>query len=81
MKITVRPTKGPSFTLWFPAGLLLRPKLLQMGLSYSRRYHPAVPLDIPPDALKRLRKALKTYRGLRIVDVHSAEGDIVKITL
>lgn len=81
MKIAVQAANGPAFTLRLPTGMLFHPRLLQIGLSFSRRCSPAVTLDVPPDALKRLRKALKTYRGLKIVDLRSADGDRVEITL
>lgn len=79
MKIKVR-TKDAKFTLILPTALLSSRLIVSMAL-YSTK--DTIHFDkTQVEKLTRLLKGIrKEYKGLRLVDVQTAEGEIVQITL
>ena len=72
------------FSLALPTRLIFSKTLMKLGLRFGRAYSPDVP-DLSPEAVDALcteiRRIKKKYGSWELVDVCTAEGDTVQITL
>ena len=83
MRIRVR-SDGRNICLALPTRLIFSKTLMKLGLRFGRAYSPDVP-DLSPEAVDALcdeiRRIKKKYGSWELVEVLSAEGDTVQITL
>ena len=73
-----------NLNLVLPTRLLIGKTVVKLANTIGRRYTDALK-DIPPESLEilcaELRRVKKKYGSWELVDVESAEGDIVQIIL
>lgn len=85
MKIKVNESGGKGFSLSLPTRMIFSPKLLQFAIRTGRKHADAGIPDIPPETVKSLCaevKRIKKKSGTwTLVDIESADGDLVQITL
>lgn len=83
MRIRVK-SDDVNLNLVLPTGLLVGKTVVKLANTIGRRYTDALD-DIPPEALEilcaELRRIKKKYGTWDLVDVQSADGDIVQIIL
>ena len=83
MKIRVK-SDDVNLNLVLPTRLLIGKTVVKLANTIGRRYTDALN-DIPPETLEilcaELRRVKKKYGSWELVDVESAEGDIVQIIL
>ena len=83
MKIRVK-SDDVNLNLVLPTRLLIGKTVVKLANTIGRRYTDALN-DIPPETLEilcaELRRIKKKYGSWELVDVESAEGDIVQIIL
>lgn len=83
MKIRIR-TGEQRISLYFPTWMITSKSMVKLWLRVSKKYSSEVP-DIPPHAIDALcdemKRIKKTYGTWELVDVQSAGGKQVKITL
>lgn len=83
MKIHIR-SEGRAFTIAFPTRLLFSKAVLKFGLKVGKRYSDTVP-DFPPAAVDALcdeiRRIKKNHCAWELVNIQSADGETVQITL
>ncbi|MGI5958876.1 MAG: hypothetical protein ACOX60_05620 [Massiliimalia sp.] len=78
MKIRIR-TREIKLSLWFPNNLIFSRLGLIIGFQIAKRY-----VDISKinqQAVLRLLKQFRRYRGLRLVEIESKSGEQIVITL
>lgn len=84
MKIKIRSDEH-KFTLLLPTGLMFSRATVWMINKLGRKYAGDALKDIPPEALDRLfaefRRIKRRHRRWELVDVESADGDVVKVIL
>lgn len=84
MKIQVTD-QSRSFTIPFPTGLVFNKAGAKIGSHFIRKYAPDSVAAIPPEALEELFAELnrikKKHGSWELVEVKSADGEHVKITL
>ena len=83
MKICIQAGEK-KFSLYFPTRMLTSKSLVKLWLRIGKKYSEEVP-DIPPQAIdalcNELKRIKKTHGSWELVDVQSAQGERVKITL
>lgn len=83
MKIRIK-TDDTNLNLVFPTRLLIGKTVIRLANTIGRRYTDALN-DIPPESLERLcaelRRIKKQHGAWELVDMESADGDIVQIIL
>ncbi len=83
MKVHIQ-AEAKSLTLHLPTRLIFSKTFLKMGLRLGKRYSDAVP-DIPPVAMDALcheiRRIKKVHGTWELVNIQSADGQIVQIIL
>ena len=83
MRIRIK-TDDTNLNLVFPTNLLIGKTVVKIANTIGRRYTDALE-GIPPEGLERLcaeLRRIKKQRGAwELVDIESAEGDIVQIML
>lgn len=83
MKIHICSQKH-KLRLYFPTWMITSKSMVKLWLRVSKKYSSEVP-DIPPHAIDALcdemKRIKKTYGTWELVDVQSAGGEQVKITL
>ena len=84
MKIRVKGD-GVNLNLVLPTRLIFGKTVVKLANSIGRRYAAEAMEAIPPEALEilcaELRSIKKRYGSWELVDVESANGDIVQIIL
>ena len=84
MRIRIK-SEETNLNLVFPTGLLIGNTVLKIANTMGRRYASEALESIPPEALEilcaELRRIKKQYGSWELVDVETADGQIVKITL
>lgn len=84
MKIQIRQQRR-MFSLWVPTAVLFCRPVQYLANHTARKYAPEAMEQIPPAALDRLfsemRRIKRMYGQWELVDVESADGSRVKITL
>lgn len=86
MKIYVNDSDGTNIKIRIPTGLLLN-RITAMILSKVLTTVPGIPNNIKfsKQQIYFLLKTVKNYKrnhpGWKLIEVHSADGDIVEITL
>lgn len=83
MKVYIRDDER-NFTVTLPTRLLFSKSLLKYGLKIGKRYSSAVP-DIPPESVDALCDEIcrikKLHGPWELVDIQSADGEEIRITL
>lgn len=83
MKIRVQSGQH-RFSIVLPTGLIFSKSILKFGLRIGKKYSEEVP-DIPPQAIDALcneiKRIKKQHGSWELVDVQSAGGEQVRITL
>lgn len=81
MKIQVKEAGGKGFTLSLPNAMLFSPMVLKLILRSGRHQAP----ELPPEAVDSICAAIKDYSRTHgpweLVQVESADGDTVVITV
>ena len=84
MKIKIRSDEH-KFTLWVPTGLLFSRATVYLFDKVGRKYAGDAMKNIPPEALNKIfaefRRIKRKHGHWELVDLESADGDIVKIVL
>ncbi len=86
MRVYVNDSDGTNINIRIPTGLLLN-RLTALILSKVLTTVPGIPGDIKLSKeqaylfLKIIKDFKKSHPGWRLVEVHSADGDVVEITL
>ena len=84
MKISVHDDET-DLNLWLPTNLIFGKLTVKLINGVGRKYAGEALEKIPPEALERLfaeiRRIKKKYGSWELVDVESADGSIVHITL
>ena len=84
MRITVK-SEDTNVNLVLPTNLIFGRGTVWLANHFGRKYAGDAMKDIPPEALKRLfaefRRIKKTHGRWELVEVRSADGDEVHITL
>lgn len=84
MKIEIRGGEE-NMTLLLPTGIIFSRGTAWLADTVGRKYAGDAMKDIPPEALKNLfaeiRRIKRRYGKWELVDVESADGEKVKITL
>lgn len=85
MKIKVNESGGKGFTLALPTRMLFSPKLLKFAIRTGRKHADKDVPDIPPEAVEALcaevKRIKKKYGTWTLVDIESADGDLVQVIL
>lgn len=83
MKIRIR-SQDHKLSLYFPTWVITSKSMVKLWLRVGKKYSAEVP-DIPPRAIDALcdevKRIKKVYGSWELVDVQSASGEQVKITL
>lgn len=79
MKIKIKTEKA-KFTLWFPTSLLCSKLTLSIALHASKE---TIEFNDKQKemVIAILKKCKKEYKHVRLVDVETADGEIVQITV
>ena len=84
MRITVK-SEDANINLVLPTNLIFGRGTVWLANHFGRKYAGEAMQDIPPEALDRLfaefRRIKRRYRRWTLVEVHSADGSDVEITL
>ena len=84
MKIKIRSDEH-KFTLWIPTGLMFSRSTVWIVNKLGRKYAGDALQNIPPEALDRLfaefRRIKRKHGRWDLIDLESADGDVVKIVL
>lgn len=84
MKIHIK-SKDQNLRIRIPTCLAFSPLVARLGCHYGLQYAGEAMKDISPEALKALfaefRRIKKIHGSWNLVDIESAAGDLVKVTL
>ena len=84
MKIHIKSGKH-NLLLYIPTGLIFSKTVARLGCKYGLRYAGDAIKDISPEAMEALfaefRSIKKKHHCWELVDIESANGEIVKIIL
>ena len=84
MKIHIRSAEA-NLKLWLPTNLIFSKPVALLGGTVGRKYAGDAMKDLSSKDLDRLfaefRRIKKKYGAWDLVEVESAEGDIVRVTL
>lgn len=84
MKIRVRDSKR-NINLWLPNWMVFGKLAEHIAVVTLRYYVPSETVHIPPEKLPilfaEMRRIKKKYGNWELVNVHSADGTVVKIIL
>lgn len=84
MKIQIRE-EDHHFCIALPTALVCSKTVLRIGMHFAGKHAPEAVQNIPPEAMERICTEIRRIKRRRgswdLVEVESADGELVKITL
>lgn len=81
MRVLLKGCGSHSLRLYIPVWLICNPLTARIALKVLQGQGICVTRDQIASFGKVLRTCRKHHRGLKLVEIHSADGDVVEITL
>lgn len=84
MKIKIKKNGSMGFTFYAPIGIakfFLRESFVRFAMRHHDEKEKINMKDIDYKALREALDTLKEYKGLNLVNVKSADGDVVRIII